>query len=188
MYDDVAYAQSRLLETFVRDEFGFLFYVTKVYQEDYNNEIICSGLSILDQDSRIICPLKKINLKPPPLGYVNHDNRCSYVSRIPKRDCWRQGIRNRNMNGLMLFNSLFDIGKELTNTTLNIFPSFQESLEKVNSDFLQSAFSSKFCINNKNTILYKDKCVGDVKENKIKFRRNFEYLTESFERVCYAQS
>ena len=90
MYDTAEYANSRLAETIVR--IG-----------DVPIYVVCvrAGMvveyTILDSDDDSVhtCKLEELNLEPVPLGYFNTHKSAYYASRQPRRDDWRQGLRQQ---------------------------------------------------------------------------------------------
>lgn len=121
------------------------------------------------------------NINPIPLGYLNRDDNSYYISRLPKRS-WRQGLsRNNILTDLpwqrMLCEGFVDMAK-------NIYPSFKQSLGKVDSgDVKRCAFNRKFCLElNQRTgnisVCYKTRSVGDVIDGVIQLRNQYGYLHE----------
>lgn len=95
MYDDAEYARSRIEETLVRLD-GEPVYVHQVTQE-----LIARVTHPLRFDGVVSdVKLGDLTLESPKLGWVNTEGGAAYVSRIPKREDWRQGVRRNNLTTL----------------------------------------------------------------------------------------
>ena len=84
-YDSGEYANSRLNDSYVRDEEGKVVKVLRV-DEDFKT-IVQDGVTLKERWTT----LDKLDLKPMPLGYINFDQP-QFLSRMPRRDDWRQGL------------------------------------------------------------------------------------------------
>lgn len=89
MYVDSDYAVSRLHGTLVRHK-GRAVFVREV-EEDMMC-VIQDGLN--GRSSNV--HLDDLNLASPPLGLVNFNGEAKYISRLPMRNDWRQGVRPHN--------------------------------------------------------------------------------------------
>ena len=131
MYDDLEYAQGRLVGTVVRDGDGEPVYVGEVEIYDGSIEVCCtplkddkiSDLSFNDFIDLEYCrensiDINEVSLASPPLGYCNTRVGPVYVSRQPLRRDWRQGIARGNLN-----TRVFTFG-ELRKTILGEYPTF----------------------------------------------------------------
>jgi hypothetical protein len=170
MYDDAEYARSRLLTTYVR------YKQTVVKVLDINEDMTCD-VQNLKTGRMMRTSVEKLNLKSMPLGYVNFNRNCGYLSRIPKRHDWRQGIRAANVSSRELIN------KGLVNTVYNIYPNFYAALEEVSTGRCNTlAFSREFCINREFSIFYKTMgLVGKVVDKKPVLHKNFFFLDEALQ-------
>lgn len=71
-----------------------------------------------------------VNLVPVQLGYVNYPRDCSYVSRIPDRRCYKQGLSSQSIKssrgGVMLSDDRY-----LAETIRGNFPTLRECLSEI---------------------------------------------------------
>lgn len=86
MYVDSEYAESRLHGTLVR--LG----TRPVIVREVSEDLTCYVKDAVSGD-RSVVHLDELNLKSPPLGFVNKEGGCVYLSRKPMRNDWRQGVR-----------------------------------------------------------------------------------------------
>lgn len=90
MYVDRDYAESRLHGTLVRHE-GKPVMVTAV-----RDSLECEVKDLLTGNYSTT-HLDNLDLKSPPLGFVNHGGNCYYLTRKPMRNDWRQGVRTNSV-------------------------------------------------------------------------------------------
>jgi len=162
-YDTAEYAGSRLTETVIRlGEKPVL-----VHAVDYDKEgrirIKYEDImeDIINRDT-----IDKFNLDPVPLGYVNADGEARYVTRMPLRNDWKQGIRQR---------SICDVGgygvnhipyRTIGYTIMGKFPKLSTVLDRVSRGHSSMAFSREFAITSTGTLKYKSLFdVGQVNMN-----------------------
>lgn len=151
--DDWTYADSRLRGTIVRCK-GELFQVSQVRP----------GGSVqgfwVKNELMVTVRLEDLDLKPIPLGFVNHKGVATYVMRVPRRDDWKQGVRNKTLHG---------IGgvpvEKLPHTALiqpidNLYPTFNEAFDLVMGEMSCVAWCRVFAITSRRRIIYKG--LGDV--------------------------
>ena len=164
MYDTQEYAESRLLGTFVRHK-GEVVEVVGV-----SGDLKCM---VSTSDSEFVVPLEDLNLESMPLGYSNLNGVATYLSRIPMRRDWRQGVRAANIEGLIggLRESLGGLGPH---------PSFKEALQLTRTGGATSvAFSEWFKVCRYGEVVYKDRfTVGEVVGDKVVLTERFKHLKE----------
>ena len=188
-YKEFEYAKSRLVGTIVRRRMagGQLKAVNVELME--GGEVIHRILSNNTQDK---CKLAELDISPVPLGYVNLNNKASYLTRKPMRQDWRQGFRNVSAAFVDYPMHWEDINfKKLSDTIEGIFPTFKQVIGKVvrnpNAEVGSMAFSRELAINTKKNLLYKTMHVGDVDdEGFVKYLPTFEWVDDTFREVVNA--
>lgn len=131
-YDTAEYARSRLIETVIRHGNKPVM-VYDVGVHSLTNKIIIKYQDIMNSDEVMLeDEIDNFNLDPVPLGYVNWKNYAYYLTRMPMRKDWRQGLR--------LLNIVLPDGdrppvplKTVGETIMGNFPSFKSCLDKLNS-------------------------------------------------------
>lgn len=203
MYDDIDYARTRLLNTVIRDNNGEPIMVRDLgYDEDDDGIILIFNFLSDPYSAYGRINLYEANLKPVPLGYLNTSYGSShYLSRIPVREDWRQGLRPNNMgvqskynfsdNNMYSETIFMEFLPQLGKVIRGEYPSFEESLDRVvNQKYEHVAFSRKFSIyrglvdDNKFPLIYKGThIIGNItKDGKIdKIYDDKKYLSEYLE-------
>ncbi len=152
--NNLRYTRLRLIDTVVRDkEAGRLVLVISIHRKErgsFELEVVGLGLDAADDSYCLL--IDELDLSSPPLGNVNTRGSSFYVSRLPKRNDWRQGLRKENLvfihRGRMHrfeFKSL-DI---LRIPVYDKYPTYKESLKKGN------AFSRTFSLDTDGSLWYK---------------------------------
>lgn len=188
MYDDPQYAESRLAQTIVRKEDGDPVTVEGVFRND-DGEIICN---VYDHRVKLFKhqPLNRLNLKPMPLGYINSGAFPSYLSRRPRRQDWRQGLRRANLSSgrfLLEVTSLPQIF--LDNIIDGKYPKISTVLRRIRAEqVFGNAFSRSFAIVDGSyqreplELHYQNRIVGTVSPDGVPtLTGNNTYLTERLE-------
>lgn len=163
MYTEAHYAKSRLIGTIVRvnltDE---PIYIENVYNPEGSDVIEVKCRNIYTKDSpKLTYRLSELNLKPVRLGYVNDMGRAYYLTRMPMRRDWRQGLRANNMkvvNGISQPNFM-----SIINTIKNIYPSYGVVID-TRDMYSSRAFCREFSVATDN-LLYKGRSVGKIGED-----------------------
>lgn len=89
-YNEVEYAKTRLLETIVSYK-GLPVLVESI---DSSGLVEFKYIKDLRESS---CSLNELDINPLPLGYCNYNRYAFYLTRMPMRQDWKQGLRNRNI-------------------------------------------------------------------------------------------
>lgn len=128
---------------------------------------------VYPSEREISVPYWECDFNPFPLGYINLEHYCLYVTRWPTRQGYKQGITERNlsfgMGGVGFSTPLFHA---LVNTVYGIYPSFEEiyrifNTSRYNTPSPVQAFSRYFAITPyTNTLYYKDEMVGEITQDK----------------------
>ena len=90
MYRNKEYAAARLIGTIVRTTEGIPIHIDGIIEDAVRYRKIQNG-------EEAACLLKDLDINPVPLGYVKVGRGYQYASRLPKRDDWRQGLRNNTL-------------------------------------------------------------------------------------------
>lgn len=185
IYDTVDYAMRNLCGTFVIHKGTNNFVkVTNVYDDLMTVELLCEIFHISNHQTGV-CKLSELSLNSPALGMANLNGNVCYVSRIPKREDWRQGLRRNNLSLKFLgpdfhmrIYDLNNIFKSLNKTRKGKLPSFIEASSA--RDDKARAFHREWVVWN-NELFYKTSLVGLIKEGgAIEWASNKAYLEEYF--------
>ena len=173
--DDYQYANSRLGGTAVRHE-GLLFHVEEVLPS-----MTADGW-YLGSGNPAKVAVDDLDLQPLPLGYVNYYDTASYVTRIPRRDDWRQGTRRRVLQCIDGVDTQQMSVAKLQHAVDNIYPSFNDALRLVRA-CTRVAWCRVFCVDDDGNIYHKGKMrrVGEVVDGKPALLDNYVYLQEVLE-------
>lgn len=161
MYDDAAYARSRLVETVVMCR-GLPVVVDDIRAKT-------AALRILNTNEQLIVKADELDITPVKLGYINESNRALYLTRTPMREDWRQGLRARSIRVVGYDSKIYEPAPaSLYDTILGIYPKLEYCFSVVKANVADSfAFSRNFALKNEGKLLYKGKWeVGHIEENK----------------------
>ena len=164
-YVNDQHLRMRVLNSVIKWE-GQLFYVKGVQQG-------CLVGSVYPTGKTINVPYWECDFSPFPLGYLNLDRSCLYLSRWPTREGFKQGITEDNLHSEPLKFHFFEATLQaLVNTAYGIYPSLGEIYEKYNTivyntPFAVQAFSRYFAVTPyTNTLYYKNDIVGEITQDK----------------------
>lgn len=158
--DDVQYAAARLIETIItyKGEAVEVYNVKNGGKElQVFAEAILTGETFSDD-------ISEYDLTPVKLGFINdHNYGLLYLSRMPMRADWRQGLRSKN--SCVLWGAEEYGRKALAMTIEGRYP----SLEECRKDKDTQAWNREFATNKEGTIFYRHfgaigNFVGDTKE------------------------
>ena len=196
MYDDARYAQSRLEQTIVRNSDNEPVTVLTVESTGLG-KLICECWDHVKEKEQTY-PLDSLNLKPIPLGYMNYRNYCAYLSRMPMRQDWRQGLRRRNMTNPPRFLDFNHLDINFINMYRGVYPTIERvKYSLAMFETRMEAFSRCFALeadlgyDDRNTmklngyvIHYKNRRVGTIsKKDEVVFNSDSIFLKERFERT-----
>ena len=134
--------------------------------------------------------LKKLDLVPPPLGMIDFSTGGGYVTRLPKRNDWRQGIRRSNLRFTRLGET--DGGRDvefipsLNQAIQNQYLSVQDAVTLVQDKFQVRAISREFSLDDRGRLIYKNNLnVGGInkEENGFNLHPKFHFLQEALNEV-----
>lgn len=181
-YDTAEYAATRLNETIVRLN-GQPVMVLACTQGV--GGIIVTYHSIMDDVPPQDAPLDQFDLDPVPLGYVNFGARAVYITRMPMRKDWRQGMRMTNIvdpQGSAHTRMGF---KVLGQTIMGKFPTFERAIESLNRKTKPPegiAFCRDFAIKQGGILEYKgffDVGMVNLQDASITIEPKFEWVREA---------
>lgn len=183
--EDYEYAAEKLPNTIVRLKNGNPVYVDLI---DVRGKLcLVKPLNNLNDMKRV--KLQDLDLRSPPLGFVNYRDKAVYVMRIPKRRDWRQGLRGANCivdnNRFTLENLLATTG--LYNCIVGKYPTIDSIIKKskrVKKLELKIAWARHWALDTHNRVSYKNWGeVGTLEAGgkDISFDNGFSFLRESFE-------
>lgn len=185
-YDTAEYARTRLLETIIRFE-GRPVMVANC--EDHGNTIMIHFNEIMGDHPPDAKPIEMFDLDPVPLGYVNFSARATYITRMPMRKDWRQGMRMSNIADVSGFSPTRMPFRVLGKTIMGDFPTFHRAIEGVSRKSKPAesmAFSRDFAVTNEGILQYKGILnVGEVNlsEASVIFPEKNNWVREAFNEV-----
>lgn len=190
MYDDAQYANSRLTGTVVRNNNGVPVMVHECRGDGGDMQFNISDL-IAEKPRKKWVESNTLNLRSMPLGYINIDNKAFYLSRIPRRDDWRQGLRDNQLTTRGILRIMHH-GKSIHQMLKEEYPSFQRCVQKLLDDkegvVHSQAFSRVFSIQYMRggvslKLMYKGKHCGTInRETKeIDLKDGYKHLKERLE-------
>jgi len=99
--DNEEYTNMRLQNTVVRDrKKGILVFVLRIGEGADGLWAVVCKVNAKEEEGEINeykLFLKDLDLSSPPLGNIDYNGDTYFVSRVPKRNDWRQGIRKDNL-------------------------------------------------------------------------------------------
>lgn len=173
---NLEYARSRLTGSIVKLEDRAI-YVQDIEGED------CYFFYLTDEKRKVdVCDVTDLDITPVELGYSNYESKSFYLTRMPMRRDWRQGLRQLSTNtstNQRIEIPFVSLGKCIE----NIYPSFEEAIEKVkNYEVYEKAFSRNFSIIKELVLKYKGRFeVGKVEAGGYFLEPKFEWVRESLE-------
>jgi len=180
--DNKDYVQMRLVGTIVRDlKAGGLVTVLDVYDTPRGLYTTVCKVGVEDDDDEErednqyrIC-LDDLDLSSPSLGNIDFEGSTYYVSRLPKRNDWRQGLRKDNLvfvhGGVRYYYNLPSMDV-LSAPVYNKYKLYRKG----------QAFSREFSVDKDGDVWYKcrEKVGKDVDGVPI-LHEKFEWLKEALE-------
>lgn len=140
-YDTADYAATRLVETHIMYK-GQLARVVSCAQ--FGGQIVIGYELVTGGVGNAFLP--EFDLNPPKLGYVNHSGVAYYMTRMPMRKDWKQGMRNSNIIANTGLNPGINM-KKINETIMGKFPSISTCLAGIQAGKFKSiAFDRNFCI------------------------------------------
>lgn len=177
--DDWDYANSRLAGTVVRLDGEPVF----VHSVGPGMRGVLSKLS--DLHNPFEADAKGLDLIPVPLGMCNFKGQAHYLSRIPMRRDWKQGLRKENFGSATVHVQLIP-PEVLRAVIVGEYPTLAECFllctkKKVTS----AAWHRHWAITADNRILYKNEGpVGIVEDKELILDDKHRYLQEALKEVA----
>lgn len=171
---DYEYANSRLTETIVRLK------GEPVYVYNVRNGMKVQYGVLKDLDTILECQLEELDLHPVPLGYCNYNKLASYLSRVPMRRDWRQGLRRGNFVSLSGIDANRIPYESLRQAILGDYPTFTAAVEAVGK-VKSIAWHRHWAVNINGQVLYKGgvRPVGKIENGQVVLDSRYMYLTEA---------
>lgn len=133
---------------------------------------------------------------PPSLGFCDLFGSSCFFSRTAKRQ-YKIGLSSTNVKKLFCVETKNRIPNtiffpELRNTLLNLYPSVEESLSKLNKDestLLCTSISREFAVSKDHLLYHCTTQIGMINSENGKplFQKSKSYLAPLFEENCYAK-
>jgi hypothetical protein len=171
--DDYDYAHSRLVDTIVRLK-GEPVFVHKV------SKGMIATVHRLDDEEVFNCAAGELDLHPVPLGYCNFNKHACYISRVPMRRDWRQGLRRGNFISQGAVNADRRPFDAIRKTILDEFPKFTDAL-KIIKKIKSVAWHRHWAMDAHGQLLHKggERPVGIVEDGIPVLTSRYMYLTEA---------
>lgn len=172
--DDHEYANSRLIETIVRLK-GEPVYIHRV---GIGMKVDYSTLDAMDELKK--CTTEELDLKPVPLGYCNYNKHACYLTRMPMRRDWRQGLRRGNFTSLSGSDANRIPYDVLRQCILGDYPTFAGAVEAVKK-VKSMAWHRHWAVDSELQILHKGgvRPVGVMENGQIVLSSKYQYLKEA---------
>jgi len=184
-YDNANDAQQQLDSSTVMTEHGYAVHLRYAGNWDWQITNLETG------DSEVMDIRKAgINFAPLELGYVNHNNGLSYITRNPKR-MWKQGLTYDHITAVRGYiEENFLEGYALNNTLTNKFPTLKEAYPQASEEGVSVAFHRDFAINCEQYPLlqleYKATIVGIINDElDFEISEKYHYIKELLEEVIH---
>ena len=172
--DDYEYANSRLTETIVRLK-GEPVYIFRV-----GIGMVTNYATLDDFNTIKTCKTEELDLKPVPLGYCNYNKQACYLTRIPMRRDWRQGLRHGNftsLSGVDANRIPYDV---LRQCILGDYPTFNGAVEAVKK-VKSMAWHRHWAVDSQLQIFHKggNRPVGVLDNGQVVLSSKYQYLKEA---------
>lgn len=174
---DHEYAHSRLVETIVRRGGKPVF----IYSVNPGMIVHYCELSDIEQGQPQSAHIDEFDLHPVPLGYCNYNKSAGYLSRVPMRRDWRQGLRRGNFvaqgGGVQGERIPYEV---LAQVIVGDYPTFTAALDVVRK-IKSVAWHRHWCVNSALEVFYKGgmRPVGNVENCEVVLASKYHYLTEA---------
>lgn len=173
---DHDYAHSRLHETIVRRGEVPVW----VYGVRAGMVVQYVELSQIGSEEPKECPIDELNLQPVPLGYCNYNKHATYLSRMPMRRDWRQGLRRGNFIGIGAVDPNRIPYESIAQTIIGDYPTFNGALTAVKK-VKSVAWHRHWAMDSDLRVFYKGRVrhIGKVVEGVVILEPSYTYLNEA---------
>lgn len=173
-YDTAEYANNRLADTIVRlkDEPVYVHGVRENWKVD---------ITPLGKGDSEVCNFDQLNLEPVPLGFCNTRRAGAvYVSRLPRRDDWRQGLRQNTIKTFPVLGEPISY-EYLRQAIVGVQRPLLEAVQAAEGTGKPIAFHRHWAVTESSKLQYKWDIVGVVKaDGAVSFKEEFAYLESRF--------
>jgi hypothetical protein len=172
--DDWEYANSRLNGTIVRlgDD--------PVFVHSVNRGMVADLAKLDDIYNNYQADARELNLVPVPLGMCNFEGTISYLSRIPMRRDWRQGLRRENFTSSGVNHAAIP-PHELDKVIRGQYPTCQEALVMIDKGVLGVAWARHWGVTKDGRLHYKWDVVGKRVGERFVLDDPYRHLYEALE-------
>ena len=177
--EDYAYAATRLDGTLVTHN-SLPFFVERIRMDGTAEGYYPSN----EEKGVVSVEANTLDLRPVRLGYLNQDGLAAYISRMPMRRDWRQGLRHLSMvcaDGVMNKDRVRFL--ELSNTILGIFPTFAEACTAISTNCKSMAWARHWALNDRGCVMYKGENVGVISNGLPSLSPKYSHLKEYLKEV-----
>lgn len=165
--DDWEYAATRLHGTLVRLKDGSPVTVLDVEGCD---EVVVRGITSRKNST---VRLDDLDCTPVPLGFVNNRNGATFLSRVPKRRDWRQGMRRENTSRIG-YGETSSVG--IKRTIEGKYPRLSAAIKRKSP---LTAWHRHWAVSNTGQVFYKTRgVVGKVVDGAVQLDDKWFYLKE----------
>lgn len=136
-------------------------------------------------------PDAQVDVRPVPLGYVNGNTKCWFVTRKPERR-YKQGLTARSMSitgpEMSMHISRFLTCVGFAKAVLGEYPDYRNALRSVRRRQGSKAFSRRFALSwdkelGEALLCHRSKRVGQVQDGRPVLSERNQYLQEELESV-----
>jgi len=177
MYDDAPYARTRLIGTVVLSK------KTPVLVDKITPDLKAVVVPVLQKKAKpFVVDCHELNVLDFTLGFVNVGVSAKFLSRVPLRRDWRQGLRPANVHSSQGVAHVEDIAKAL----LHRYPSFTQAVAQVKTHKVNTvAWCQDFALNVRGNLIWRYDVVGNINFTtmQVELLPKFKYLTTSLKEV-----
>lgn len=131
---------------------------------------------------RDIVELDKLDVNPVPLGYVNYQRIASYITRMPRRGDYRQGMRYGNIRSVSGLPADRIPYSSIAKCIINDFPTFQQVQEMMKAKLGKSmAWHREWCLHVDGSVSHEGEVVGRLLEGRVALEHEKKYLQEALD-------
>lgn len=174
--DDVSYALNRLMKTIIRYKDKAVM-VTNVTFVSGDKPLLIQAYYIVEENGDEVNDyITKFDLTPVPLGFINFPEKkqATYLSRIPIREDWRQGLRQQNSR--TMWGEAWWGNEQIANTVENKFPTLLNARKNCKGDKQTCAWTRDFAVDGAGHIYYRcEGVVGEFIDDANNYVLNAEY-------------
>ena len=185
--NDVGYARSRLEGTIILHNSGTPVSVDRVSRSEDRKGIVIYSHDIVDPMTTYNSPIEDFNFEPVRMGFCESKVGLAFLTRVPKRNDWRQGLRANNYQSVWGPDARMVGMRQLKRSIMNRYPPLEYCCDESICMQVSKPFSRDFAVSynghdEKLDLLYKwFGKVGDVLNYQPILSPEFEYLNGPLE-------